>query len=348
MFAARHWQLRRSLRSSKPIRDALRRLSQDSSKAAELSTEEKAGEIGKDVWKFIRKYGVLIVPGTVLVVVSVDIINKPHHRDWLEERCPLYVKLMREYYGFSDEDTQERARLDLMRRVLAKKVKVRVRLEGVEQEVEVEGGRSVADLVAELFPNRSFSPATLYSSHLLSFLDDSEEEEIQKDESVSKTKQEEEGSQRGVVEGSLWASSSLWTPLQPSSSLADYLTTHPLDEKALRWQFGSSLLHSLFAGWRSYSQHAVLGLRVLQKSGWVQEGVAGGGGGRASSRVTVDRNQEKQLALQRVAALEGRLQALRDELARGRSADDVEHETLALRREIAQIRRNHINTFYFF
>lgn len=138
-----------------------------------------------------------------------------------------------------------------------------MRLEGVEQEVEVEGGRSVADLVAELFPNRSFSAATLYSSPLLSFLDDSEEE-IETEESVSKAKQDDdEGSQRGVVEGSSWALSSLWTPLQPSSSLTDYLATHPLDEKALRWQFGS-LLHSLFAGWHSYSKHAVLGLRVLQ------------------------------------------------------------------------------------
>lgn len=45
------------------------------------------------MWKFFKKYGVLIVPGTLFAIVSIDIINKPTHRELLEERWPGFGTL---------------------------------------------------------------------------------------------------------------------------------------------------------------------------------------------------------------------------------------------------------------
>lgn len=42
------------------------------------------------LWKFMKKYGLIVVPLTVFTVLTVDIINIAHHRDWIEEHFPAY------------------------------------------------------------------------------------------------------------------------------------------------------------------------------------------------------------------------------------------------------------------
>lgn len=58
----------------------------------DISTEEKAGEVGEALWAKFSKYGLVIVPSVIMTIVSIDIINKPHHRDVVEEYLPTYGK----------------------------------------------------------------------------------------------------------------------------------------------------------------------------------------------------------------------------------------------------------------
>lgn len=46
----------------------------------------------------------ILVPLALSFLGAVDIINNVSHRRAVESVIPLYVELIREYYGFSDED----------------------------------------------------------------------------------------------------------------------------------------------------------------------------------------------------------------------------------------------------
>ena len=56
----------------------------------------------------LRKWAPLWVPTTMFVVVSTLAVNSRSIRGTLEEHFPGYIQMLRENYGFEDEDAQER------------------------------------------------------------------------------------------------------------------------------------------------------------------------------------------------------------------------------------------------
>jgi hypothetical protein len=86
-------------------------------KPVELTTDEKAAEIGKEAMPWFQKYAILIVPSVAFCLVSTDIIINPNHRELLEEYLPAYVDFVREKHGFDDEDLVEKTRVNYVQYV---------------------------------------------------------------------------------------------------------------------------------------------------------------------------------------------------------------------------------------
>ena len=84
---------------------------------------------------WFKKYAFALVPSVLFVVVSVDVINQPGHREIIEEYVPAYgkscvceypfnrtdrhnspcyllVNFVREKYGFKDENLEEKNRVN--------------------------------------------------------------------------------------------------------------------------------------------------------------------------------------------------------------------------------------------
>lgn len=94
-----------------------RKMSSPAEKPAELTTDEKAAEIGKEAVPWFRKHALWLVPSTIFCVVSTDIIINPDHRETLEKYMPDYVDFVRKQYGFDDEDLDEWTRVNYVQYV---------------------------------------------------------------------------------------------------------------------------------------------------------------------------------------------------------------------------------------
>lgn len=78
---------------------------------SEKTTDEKAAEVGSGLWALFKKYGPVAVPLFIGTLLSLLVINSPYCRDQVEDYLPGYMHFMRTYYGFDDEDLDEKERI---------------------------------------------------------------------------------------------------------------------------------------------------------------------------------------------------------------------------------------------
>ena len=108
-------------------------------KSISLSDTHEYTQLEKEAWPTLKKYGIAAVPILAFLVTSVTIINNANYRYVLEDITPSYgmfpcylfepggqnyfnyvfsstcpVQFIRDYYGFSDEDLDERRRIKNM------------------------------------------------------------------------------------------------------------------------------------------------------------------------------------------------------------------------------------------
>lgn len=117
----------------------------------ELSTEEKAAEVGKDGMSFFRKNAVYIVPTALLVVNSILVVNNATYRYFSEKYLPTYVGYLRTTVGFRDEDLPEMERL---KSILENESHAETLVVHVENGMKIEvndviGSRLIGDVMSE-------------------------------------------------------------------------------------------------------------------------------------------------------------------------------------------------------
>eukprot|EP01031_Cornospumella_fuschlensis_P034598 gene34598-41894_t len=301
-----------------------RRFSDQTKKADD--EHEKAGEVGKLMWKFMKKYGLIAVPLSVFTVVTVDIINIAHHREWIEEHIPSYVGFVRKYYGFDDEDLQEKQRLQLIKDFHQSNVRIVVNVNGSEEVIEAKASSPLSSALQAFVDNHPAAQSSLYTSNMVTFEDD----EVQSSNDVS------EPSAPTVSPPSSFLDS-LWSPELPQ---LEFNETSPQEvDAAFVIKQYCNVWHKLFGGLRKYHQHSLVGIRAVQNI-------------CASSAPRVSRENDgalqKQLALEQVLQLEQHIKNLHGEKLAGREIDEVDREIARMQMKIAEIKRKHLNFFYFF
>jgi hypothetical protein len=68
-------------------------------KPEDMTTDEKAAELGEGWGPFMKKYGVIIVPLIVGTITTVFILNNNYYKDKLEEVFPAYVQFVRKFHS---------------------------------------------------------------------------------------------------------------------------------------------------------------------------------------------------------------------------------------------------------
>lgn len=69
---------------------SLSRNSRSTKSENEVSEDDKARVVGEGMLKFFKKYGLVVIPLSSFLILSIDIINKPGHRNFIEEYMPKY------------------------------------------------------------------------------------------------------------------------------------------------------------------------------------------------------------------------------------------------------------------
>eukprot|EP01033_Poteriospumella_lacustris_P009467 gene9466-6783_t len=82
--------------------------------AEQRAAEQRAGEVGGGFAKWFKKYAIILIPGTFMTILTVDVVSNVNHRNFVENISPQYIELVREHYGFADEDLDEKRRVEFL------------------------------------------------------------------------------------------------------------------------------------------------------------------------------------------------------------------------------------------
>lgn len=340
--------------------------------AAEQTTDEKAAEIATMSLPWFKKYAILIVPTVIFGVVSVDIINKPLHRDFIEKYLPAYVNFVRKNYGFENEDLKEinrkkfveyaeglgvdvvvtfhnRPEIRFSKTSGSKSIeslqtlirdKVHEDSSGVAQIAEMNivagqhGNADIADIYFEDSPPLDLKAVLANNIHLFPTAEiPTHEIPTEGDHSRGMENEDDSG-----LERSLWDERPKY-----------------FDRSKQGTQYNDTVVHTL-DGLRLYRETGSLyWMNVLQL-----EPTSGNTGQRASSKkqnirqgaAALDRSRDVQRAHETIERYERRIAELKSEMRNpngvGREIDDIIGDIDQVKSEITNIRRKHLNYFYYF
>lgn len=330
-----------------------RRLSNQSGQ----STEDKANEAGKSFWETAKQYKFLAIPTAVFLVVSIDIINVQDHRYWLEEVAPWYVDFVREHYGFKEEDSDERRWRKVMRNFYTIPMEIVVRVGQKEIVLSDQDPQATAfdileklkrDGAIENGSDSSSSSRSVYCSPLIQFPDRSEGLDLpyDREDRLAFENKRIERKREYILSPSFLINSSWYSRVLDHSS--EKTRSNPLSRFLMNFD---NYLGNFLGGLDSYCECnndiSIIPYKLNEDSSSDRSRKAQSR--RSTQKQVNSKDVLKQVALEKIKALEYRITVVENERNIGkRDIDSANQEISDLRKEITSFRQKYVNSFYFF
>eukprot|EP01033_Poteriospumella_lacustris_P015478 gene15478-11070_t len=297
--------------------------------AEQRAAEQRAGEVGGGFAKWFKKYAIILIPGTFMTILTVDVVSNVNHRNFVENISPQYIELVREHYGFADEDLDEKRRVEFLESYYGNDFRIRIRLnDGSTKEVVVSGKTPVSTLVKEALSSSSASPNR---SEVNIFASDMVEAE---DSPVTASYSPSSSSDTGLV-------NSQWTP---------HLSQRYRQALQFKYRFYENLVFQPYSCIQSYMAMGNPGLFPFSY-GVPQDRMQNKATPQTASKQQSGavKDQERIFAQQHIDALEREIRQLETQKQMGfRDMDSVNEEIASKRQEISRIRRKHLGGFSLF
>lgn len=305
-----------------------------------------AAQVGSRFKQLMNKYFLIAFPTALLTIAAIDVINVPHHKEWVEERCPQFIEVIRNVYGFDDEDLDEMDRIKRTNEFLKQKRQLRISFGGSEHIVEATGDESIEAVVRKAlgWGDDSLPLTPLFASSAVTILDDSADALDSSNVDIAST----ESSVASGPSSMAWyqCRKSLWDLSLGDASLSNYVYSRDDFTGLPDFPKFGNLAQYFYSGMYAYGKHSLLCFRGFHTMVPCERMESPSSGGKPATRK--DDGLSQRIAVDTVTALRNRILYLETQRLAGLEIDALDREIARLREQVRKLERDHLNKFYFF
>lgn len=292
--------------------------------------------------KWIR-YGLLASPFIACGLVTTCVVVNSTVRETMEQNFPKYVEFLREHIGFDDEDLVEDARIAAVEQLLRKPVNIKVFMSNgaVVDLHNIDGQRSILEVLKDV-ETLQCDTVTNYT-----FVDDINPEI---GSTAIETSSCDTGSNDTCADGAVKPSSNITSVVMKGEEfvqsawdvpLCDMQTSQSEDTSSvLLTPLSRDIIMQRFLNYAPFTTHNMKRYGLLK---YAEHGE------KSSVVRTQSYGNHKVYVKESIAKLETRLLQYEAEMRMGsRDMDSVMADIRRTKAEIVQLRRKHLNTFYYF
>lgn len=338
----------------------IKQFSTNNSKSPASNTAgNQTNEVVKDTNSKLKLYAAIASPFIALTVWAVFIINDQWVKEKSEKISPFFVNWIRHTYGFEEENLDENERIKLTNEAQSQDYDVIVKFAGDDTPPlilnNISGDEPYSSILLNItkhMKSRNIPISTWMISSIDFDLADKTKDYLLKQQQTSKTGttiieqnesehasiEDEDSEHISDVKRFYYYSPSLWSSDILNDSLKNTKSRSRNSSSSISNVF--DFCRQKFSDLIGYNIEGYENFKSLSQSSKRNPG---------KQSKTDTRAHRTQYFNELIGELEDRIATLENEMRSGtRAIDDIEAEMKAIKNQITQYKRNHINYFYYF